>query len=338
MRAAIAERANAKMNGFLVFTLCVIAVCLFMHFSPPKVKARGWPIALLLGTAGAIYSVSVSDVGVLIYFFYAGILVSLIHAYFCTRVCPSCGHIARFRLGKPKPEICLACGERCSARSGGDENNENATPKKAVLPPLPEPPTCFSVVSTESTCSIRHRRTGMRAMNWFLGVFLLGWTVGFALLSHQFFYEDLGEDGSSMQGWALMLLFLASWLVIAVWLVYSVCAQKTFVLGKASLRIETDLLGIRRQLAVPRDAISQIRQLKDGGNDGDSFPSWCLEIESAVAEASIIDRILSLNYSGRLNRFRILSRLPYEQSEWLGIVIAHWSGAELTLCPSSASE
>ena len=121
--------------------------------------------------------------------------------------------------------------------------------------------------------------------------------------------------------------------VVAFILLYSVFEQKSFDLGETSLRLETRLFFATWRQTLPRETISHLLQVKDGGEGRDTFPSWGLKVKSASTQKNWASDIPWLVHSGRNVRYHsLLSRLPYEQSRWLGIIIAKWAGAELELC------
>lgn len=212
-----------------------------------------------------------------------------------------------------------------------------------VTPPSPEhelPPTpeCFTVRTAGTACTIEHVRSGMGCLNVFLSVWLAGWTFTCAMLTYNYFTGGKMEDGSPMP-LRFLLLFLGAWVLVAFWLLYSRFARKMFILGENTLRVETRLLWLRWSLTIPREQISYLKQVQDGGRDGDSFPSWGLKVKAPAAENTLLDHVPIVNRWGRSNCLRtVLWRLPYEQSEWLGIVIARWAGAGLELCPNPEGE
>lgn len=84
---------------------------------------------------------------------------------------------------------------------------------------------------------------------------------------------------------------------------------------------------------MPRETVTHLIQIQDGGIGRDSFPNWGLKIKSASSNKDVASKILSLVYFGRNVRYRsLLFRLPYEHSLWLGIVLARWANTKLDLC------
>ena len=72
--------------------------------------------------------------------------------------------------------------------------------------------------------------------------------------------------------------------------------------------VERSLLWRCRHRVFPRQQVTAVKQVKDGGEGDDSFPSWGLVVMGA-------DGVF------------VLSRQPRDKSDWLGPVIAKWAGA-----------
>jgi hypothetical protein len=56
-----------------------------------------------------------------------------------------------------------------------------------------------------------------------------------------------------------------------------------------------------------RVEVTAVRQVKDGGDGEDSFPSWALAVVGRT-------------------EMRVLSKQPIEKSAWLGLIVARWAG------------
>jgi hypothetical protein len=169
-------------------------------------------------------------------------------------------------------------------------------------------------------------------MNTFLLVWLAAWTVACGFLVRAYVTGERMADGTTTPLWGV-LAFVIPWFFVACLLLYFNFARKTFRLGEKSLRVETRLLFASWNWEIPRDTITKIRQVKDGGEDDDSFHSWGLKIDSAASIDGLLHRILHINNFRRSTRSRsLLFRLPYEHSEWLGIVIARWADVDVELC------
>jgi len=153
---------------------------------------------------------------------------------------------------------------------------------------------------------IRHKRSGMGCMNAFLVCWLAGWTVVCVWLAHSYLHGGKMEDGSPMPLW-FVLIFWGVELVVAGLLAYVLYGRKAFHIDWTALTMETDVLGLRWRKKVPKAQIERFVQVKDGGEDDDSFPSWGLKVE----------------YGKKLT---LLFRQPYEKSHWLGTLLAQWAG------------
>ena len=324
----------------ILFSGIIIAVVLILHFTPPKRKRAVFLPTLTLAAIGAAYSIfefaqafdSIPGRWAFVGLTILTLLVNLVFVYRSTNICESCGHFSYGSRKQPPVSNCPKCGTSYDA-DVAIVDNQRTEPRE--LPPLPEMPDSFTAETSGSICTIQHTRTGMKTLNVFLSLFLVIWTVACVMTLREYLGEGKVKDESEMPLWVL-LFFVASWFMAAFFLLYSLFARKTFILKDETLEVETDLLGLRRRLTLSRDTIARIRQLKDGGEEGDSFPSWGLEIESSQPNTSFLRQLASLNNSGRFNRYRVLAKLPHEQSAWLGNTLARWSNAELTLCPNSS--
>ena len=197
-----------------------------------------------------------------------------------------------------------------------------------------EPPDGFSCDVIGDECVIEHQRRGMGCLNLFLSVWLSIWTVACCALVFHYFNGGKMEDGSPMAAW-FVLLFLAAWVFVAGFLAYCLYARKTFRLLKDCLEIETQVLFFKWTAAIPRKSILAIEQVKDGGVDEDSFPSWGFRInwsfdENKVRTQGWITRVWQM---GRVSKWKtILYRLPYDHSFWLAGVLGNWVGVVPELC------
>lgn len=195
------------------------------------------------------------------------------------------------------------------------------------------PPDGYTYTIVGDECFIEHERTGMGCLTFFLGTWLFGWSAGCAILLHGYFNGGKMKGGDPISIW-LLLAFVIPWFLVAFQLLYSIFARKTFRLTNVAMHIETRLFFFRWNLCLLRDTISEIKQIKDGGDDDDSFPSWGLKLRSSSLVESPSQRFVLFNNFGRDDRMRtILARLPYEHSKWLGMVLSKWSGVPCELCP-----
>ncbi|MFN7291047.1 MAG: hypothetical protein ACK5T6_10715 [Pirellula sp.] len=200
------------------------------------------------------------------------------------------------------------------------------------------PPNGFTYTVNGDECCIEHSRTGMGCLNLFLGTWLTGWTFGCASLIRSYLTGGKMENGEPIPLWFVMA-FVGPWFLVAFLLLYSNFARKCFRLTADMLHIETRLLLLKWTVSIPRGTITEIQQIKDGGEGDDSFPSWGLKIRSSAFVNTLAHRLILFNNFGRTNRMRsILARLPYDQSEWLATILSKWSGVTAFMCPKPESE
>jgi hypothetical protein len=155
------------------------------------------------------------------------------------------------------------------------------------------------------TLRIEYRRRGMGCLMLFLCVWLTGWTAGGV-----FAIAQVLQDGEPflyfwLCGWAVGEVFVAFMLS---WFLFG---RTVITLDPHEMRVEKLLFGHGRRWSERREEVRSVRQVQDGGQGDDSFPSWGLKVR------------------GRQGR-SALSRQEYEKSQWLGRVIALWSGAPFT--------
>ena len=160
---------------------------------------------------------------------------------------------------------------------------------------------------------IHYRRTGMIAMNIFLTVWLTGWTFGCIFLLKQYLNGSLANDGKPMPLWFVSVFWIAEIGVAGMWL-NMLFGKKSFHLSQSSLVRNTEIFGFRRSRTIARNSIKSFRQIKDGGEDEDSFPSWGLKI--------IADKKISL-----------IGRQQYDKSHWLGKFLADWADVDFIEAP-----
>jgi hypothetical protein len=155
---------------------------------------------------------------------------------------------------------------------------------------------------------IHHKRTGMGCMKVFIGGFLAFWTFFCVMMLRNFTNRCPTKQSDS----ADLLIAAGFWIaeiVVACLAMYLFFAKKTFRVDYNRLVMQTDVVGFKWSRTIDKHAIKQIVQIKDGGEDEDSFPSWGLK---AVAEKDV----------------KLIFRQPYEKSLWLGRVLAQWAGVE----------
>jgi hypothetical protein len=160
---------------------------------------------------------------------------------------------------------------------------------------------------------IRYTPTGTDFLKAFTSVFLAGWTVGCAFVLQAYLGGSMMEDGRPMPIWFASLFWAAEG-VIAYVLICLLFNKESFRIDQENLVIETYVLGRRRYRSIPRQSIKKLVQVKDGGGDEESRPSWGLTIEW--------DESASL-----------ISSQPHEKSLWLGRTLSGWAGVEFTEVP-----
>lgn len=170
-----------------------------------------------------------------------------------------------------------------------------------------EPPKGFRIsAGDDGALIVRYRTTGMGCAAVFFAVWLTLWTIGTVTMTTAAFFDPGGLR------WSMVLVMIPFWcaeigvLLYVVWLFGS---NSVFTLTASELTAERAFWRIRRRHVFPRGSIVEIRQIKDGGEGEDSFPSWTLAV---VGEKEV----------------RILSRQPLDKSAWLGPVLAEWAGVK----------
>lgn len=172
----------------------------------------------------------------------------------------------------------------------------------------PVPPGFVLIPSGPDTFVIHYKRTGMGCLNLFVVAWLVGWTFFCVLLLHQFLNGGTMENGDSIPLW-FVLIFWGVEIGVACLLAFLLFSKRIFRVDPFALAIETNVLGYRRYKEIPRDSIERFVQVKDGGEDDDSFPSWGLKVEGD-------------------EKVTLISRQPYEKSHWLGQFLAQWADVE----------
>ena len=160
---------------------------------------------------------------------------------------------------------------------------------------------------------IRHTRTGMGCMNVFLIVLLVGWTVGCVSLLRQYLGGGVMDDGDPIPLW-FVLVFWGGDIGVACLLINLLFCKKSFRIDRENLIIQADVLGLKRCRSIPKNCITRLVQVKDGGEDEDSFPSWGLKVEGD-------------------KKATLIFRQPHEKSRWLGRILAEWADVEFAEVP-----
>ena len=178
------------------------------------------------------------------------------------------------------------------------------TPPPGLLQTLP---TGFELLPDHDTgWTLRYRTSGMGCVGWFFGFWLTLWTVGCIVGTVSLFREPRGFDP-----WMALFMvpFWAAEFGVAGFVAWYFWAVTEFQFGPDELVYEKSLGRFRRRHVLPRRRIQTVRQVKDGGEGEDSFPSWGLIV--STTEPLVL-----------------LHRQPIEKSRWLGQIIAAWAGVK----------
>ena len=150
-------------------------------------------------------------------------------------------------------------------------------------------------------------------MNAFLIFWLSGWTVACVGLLVAYLRGFPTQDGSTIPLW-FVLVFWAVEIVMGRFFLLMLFARRTFRLDCDRLAYEMTSVLYRERELIPKESIQTLVQIKDGGEDEDSFPSWGLTLEASDGKTEL------------------LFRQAYEKSEWLGQILAQW--AEVPYLPA----
>jgi hypothetical protein len=170
---------------------------------------------------------------------------------------------------------------------------------------LSDAPRGFKIIETDDrSLEIHYRTQGMGCMAIFFAFWLTGWTAGCVFMTANVFYSPSGSD-------LILALFTVPFWVAEIFTIAFVAwlfgSVTQFKFGSDELRVERSLWWYRRSRIITRNEITAVRQVKDGGEDEDSFPSWALTV---VGPSEV----------------QVLWRQPIEKSNWLGPIIAQWAG------------
>ena len=130
-------------------------------------------------------------------------------------------------------------------------------------------------------------------------------------------------------------LLLGAITVFALWFTFGITEFKA---SRESLVVSKKLFGMSKKNRIPTINIQYFYQIKDGGEDMDSFPSWGLEV---VTNHKIHERTISFpswiqadeNTINRLiyKTIVLLSKQPIDKSDWLGRVLADFYKVEFRM-------
>ena len=115
------------------------------------------------------------------------------------------------------------------------------------------------------------------------------------------------DDGSQLPFW-LVAIFWAAELIVIWLLMYSLFCRKVFTVDYDSLYMNVSVLGLRWSDNMQISQVIELRQIQDGGQGKDSFPSWGLNIIGEIDED--------------IKTIKLISRQPHSRSIWLGSVLA----------------
>ena len=131
-------------------------------------------------------------------------------------------------------------------------------------------------------------------MKAFFVVWIVGWT-GF-LVGGTFRHGELAVPVAVDIGMAALASFLFS-------------TKRAFCFREDSLIVVTRWLGLEWLRKIDRTQIKSVKQVKDGGQGGDSFPTWGLQVRAP-------------------KRIHLIVRQPYPTSLWLGRCVGQWAEVE----------
>ncbi|MGK7882942.1 MAG: hypothetical protein AB4060_23000 [Crocosphaera sp.] len=167
------------------------------------------------------------------------------------------------------------------------------------------------IISDHHDYIIKYKRTGMGCMNIFLIFFLIFWLFFCIFFTWGFLYTSISISLEYLKSLLPILVIWSVEIIFFLELIRFLFCHKTFYFNQNQLIIKTNILGIQWQDIILKKSIKGIYQVKDGGEDGDTFTSWGLEI---IAH----------------DKITLIYRQPYKKSYWLGKFIAQWSGIDFS--------
>lgn len=170
------------------------------------------------------------------------------------------------------------------------------------------PPKGFKVKAAGAGfVEIEYRRTGMKALNGFLILWLSFWTLGCVFLLRSYLNGGVMDDGDPIPIW-FVAIFWGAELLVASFLLYSLFCRKVFKIDYESLSMDVNVLGMHWRKSIRLNEVIELQQVKDGGEGKDSFPSWGLRVVGEVDQDT--------------KTINLISRQPHSRSAWLGNVLA----------------
>jgi hypothetical protein len=152
---------------------------------------------------------------------------------------------------------------------------------------------------------ISYRTHGMGCMVLFLEVFCLWFAtfgVGFLIFKPEIFKELW-----TATWWTPIALCCGGLAFVQFGLIalFHRFGETRFVITRESLTVTKELFGLKKVRRADRSEMKEFAQIKDGGGEEDSFPSWALVIRGK-------------------RTVNLLSRQRIEKSDWLGKILSEW--------------
>jgi hypothetical protein len=169
-------------------------------------------------------------------------------------------------------------------------------------------PSGFKIEKSATEKVIRYRSQGMSCFVCFVGTVSLSmavlFTLGLSFDVPQNFFGG-GSEVVSSSPWIRYVMILlyagcAFGVFQALWKIFGITELK---LSEKYLRVRKLLFFLSRSKTIESKNLVKVQQIKDGGEGDDSFPSWGL-----------------IAYTTQ--KHKLLSREPFEKSDWLGAEIA----------------
>ena len=154
---------------------------------------------------------------------------------------------------------------------------------------------------------VEYRRSGMKALNGFLILWLSIWTIACVFLLRSYLDGGVMDDGAPTSIWFVAIFWGAEILVASI-LLYSLFCRKVFKVDHESLSMDINVLGLHWRKSMRISEIIELQQVKDGGEGKDSFPSWGLMVVGEVDQDT--------------KTIKLISRQPHSRSVWFGSVLA----------------
>jgi hypothetical protein len=182
-------------------------------------------------------------------------------------------------------------------------------------------PEGFELVTTSGpgVLEVVYRTHGMGCLLSFIGfgVLTLGPAfLGFALLSPEEFKEFVFVERWTPYAFGCGALAIIYW---TFFVLFHRFGSTRFVATRSALVVIKSLFFLRVKRSVDRTAIAVFRQVRDGGHEEDSFPSWGLELRGK-------------------RTVRLIARQPLEKSDWLGELLSEWFDVPYERCESESRQ